>query len=85
MFMYVLSRLNSRTHWDYRDYCDHRSRLKRRLRLRMSIGVTLLICVLLGLAWAWTLNTGSMQVAAGATQPIKSDKQLHQKKSPDQK
>ena len=30
---------------DYRAYCDHRTRQKRRLRLRMSIGVALALMV----------------------------------------
>ncbi len=30
---------------DYRAYCDHRTRQKRRLRLRMSIGLALALMV----------------------------------------
>ena len=39
---------------DYRDYCDHRARVKRRLRLRlrMSIGLTLMVGMLLATAWS---------------------------------
>ncbi len=37
---------------DYRDYCDHRARVKRRLRLRMSIGLTLMVGMLLAAAWS---------------------------------
>jgi hypothetical protein len=36
------------TNWDnrdYRTYCDHRTRQKRRLRLRMSIGLALALMV----------------------------------------
>ena len=47
--------LNRRANWDnrdYREYCDHKTRQKRRLRLRMSIGLTLMVCVLLVATWA---------------------------------
>lgn len=48
--------LNRHANWDnrdYRAYCDHRIRQKRRLRLRMSIGLTLTLmgCLLLVAAW----------------------------------
>lgn len=35
--------------WDYRDYCDHRTRQKRRIRLWHSIMTGLLFCLLLAL------------------------------------
>ena len=50
--MLFLSRSMNWRNRDYRDYCDHRVRVKRRLRLRMSIGLTLLGCVLVLAAWA---------------------------------
>ena len=43
------------TNWDnrdYRDYCDQRARVKRRMRLRMSIGLTLVVGMLLATAWS---------------------------------
>ncbi len=36
-----------RSNWDYRDYCDHRTRQKRRLRIRLSIVTGLMVCLLL--------------------------------------
>jgi hypothetical protein len=38
---------------DYRAYCDHRTRQKRRLRLRMSIGLGLALMVGILLVAAW--------------------------------
>lgn len=50
--MFFLNRSMNWNTQDYRDYCDHRARLKRRLRLRMSIGLTLIGCMLVIAAWA---------------------------------
>ena len=52
--MFFLNRSVNWNNRDYRDYCDHRARLKRRLRLRlrMSIGLTLMGCMLMIAAWA---------------------------------
>ena len=50
--MLFLSRSMNWNNRDYRDYCDHRARVKRRLRLRMSIGLTLMGCMLVIAAWA---------------------------------
>jgi len=60
--------LNRRFNWDnrdYRDYCDHRTRLKHRLRLRLSIAVTLLVLLLL----VTGLGTESAWVRAQPSQP----------------
>ena len=50
--MLFLSRHANWDNRDYRDYCDHRARVKRRMRLRMSIGLTLMVSVLLVAAWS---------------------------------
>ena len=39
-----------RNNWDYRDYCDHRTRQKRRVRLRLSIVTGLMMACLLLIA-----------------------------------
>lgn len=47
MFPFTAER---RTNWnnrDYRDYCDYRVRLKRRLRLRLTVGLSLLVFLVL--------------------------------------
>jgi len=54
--MLFLSRSINWSNRDYRDYCDHRGRAKRRLRLRMSIGLMLLSCLLVLAAWAPNLS-----------------------------
>ncbi len=41
--MFFLIRRFNWDNRDYRDYCAHRARLKR--RLRMSIGLTLMVCM----------------------------------------
>ena len=63
-----MTNLNRRFNWDnrdYREYCDHRTRLKRRLRLRLSIAVTLLVLLLL----VTGLGTESAWVRARPSQP----------------
>ena len=45
--MFFRSMCERRSNWDYRDYCDHRTRQKRRLRFRLSIGAGLMVCLLL--------------------------------------
>lgn len=54
--MLFLSRSMNWNNRDYRDYCDHRARVKRRLRLRMSIGLTLMGCMLMIAAWGSNIN-----------------------------
>jgi len=53
---------------DYRVYCDHRTRQKRRLRLRMSIGLglALIVGILLVAAWLSTTNAQRRADAASA-------------------
>ena len=70
--------LKRQANWDnrdYRDYCDHRARQKRRLRLRMTIGLTLMVCILLVAAWAPTVSVyiraQPMKVAPGLSAPIR--------------
>jgi hypothetical protein len=68
--------LNRCFNWDnrdYRDYCDHRTRLKQRLRLRVSIAVTLLVLLLLvtglGTESAWV---GAQPSRPGSAAPMPS-------------
>ena len=52
--------LNRPANWDnrdYRAYCDHRTRQKRRLGLGMSIGLALALMVLMVLVGAWVSTT----------------------------
>lgn len=79
--MFFINWLSSRSDWDYRDYCDHRSRLKRRLRRQVSIGAALVIFVLLGLGLSFT----SVRAWAQSTQPTKADRQIQQTELLDQK
>ena len=44
--MFLRNMYERRSNWDYRDYCDHRTRRKRRLRFRLSIVAGLMVCLL---------------------------------------
>ena len=44
--MFLRNMCERRSNWDYRDYCDHRTRRKRRLRFRLSIVAGLMVCLL---------------------------------------
>lgn len=45
--MFFCRRCERRNNWDYRDYCDHRTRQKRRVRLRLTIMSGLMLAFLL--------------------------------------
>ena len=64
MFPFTVERRANWSNRDYRDYCDYRARLKRRLRLRLSIGLMLLVCLLLSLG----LGTFSARIKAQSEQ-----------------
>lgn len=49
--MFFINRSVNWNNRDYRDYCDHRTRLKRRLRKRMFIGLMVMACMLVIAAW----------------------------------
>ena len=70
MFPFTVERRANWSNRDYRDYCDYRIRLKRRLRLRFSIVLALLGCLFLTLG----LSTFSTQVKAQSEQLIESIK-----------
>ncbi len=70
MYPFTVERRTNWSNRDYRDYCDYRVRLKRRLRLRLSIGLTLLVCLFLTLG----LGTFSTQVKAQSEQLIEAIK-----------
>jgi hypothetical protein len=51
--MFFCRRCERRNNWDYRDYCDHRTRQKRRVRLRLTIMSGLMLAFLLLVAGLW--------------------------------
>jgi hypothetical protein len=45
--MFFRNLCERRSNWDYRDYCDQRTRQKRRQRFQLSIVAGLMVCLLL--------------------------------------
>ncbi|MDB5778516.1 MAG: hypothetical protein JWP79_1240 [Polaromonas sp.] len=45
--MFFRNLYERRSNWDYRDYCDQRTRQKRRMRFRISVVAGLMVGLLL--------------------------------------